>query len=140
LNRGRKIGVLTGIYQLQTIFEEKYYDNLPGGLLEAFGRGFGHNMKLMVYPANDVETGELYDYERFKAPKNLVGLHQYMVDNNKMEGIQGYNEKYLNIHSDDVLAKIRAGATSWEEDVPEAVAKAIKFYSLFGYHVPETVS
>ncbi|MEZ4938321.1 MAG: TonB-dependent receptor [Crocinitomicaceae bacterium] len=140
LNRGKKIGVLLGIYQLQTIFEEKYYDNLPGGLLEAFGRGFGHNMKLMVYPANDVETGDLYDFSKFKAPLNLKGLLQYMVDNNKLEGIEGYNEKYLNIHSDDVLEKIRAGAVSWEDDVPENVAKAIKFYNLFGYHEPETVA
>jgi hypothetical protein len=140
LNRGQKIGVLLGIYNLQTIFEEKYYDNLPGGLLEAFGRGFGHNMKLLVYPANDVETGELYDFNNFNTPKNLIGLYQYMIDNNKLEGITGYNEKYLNIHSDDVLSRIKAGAANWEDDVPESVAKAIKFYNLFGYHVEEIVS
>ena len=63
-----------------------------------------------------------------------------MIDNNKLEGIEGYNEKYLNIHSDDVLGKIRAGAVSWEDDVPENVAKAIKFYNLFGYHSPEVIT
>jgi hypothetical protein len=36
--------------------------------------------------------------------------------------------------SDDVLAKIHAGASVWEEDVPVEVVKAIKFYELFGYH------
>ena len=36
--------------------------------------------------------------------------------------------------SDDVLSKIRAGASSWEEDVPQSVAKAIKAFELFGYH------
>jgi hypothetical protein len=29
--------------------------------------------------------------------------------------------------------KINAGATSWENDVPYEVAKAIKFFELFGF-------
>jgi hypothetical protein len=42
--------------------------------------------------------------------------------------------------SDDVLAKIRAGALSWEDDVPYEVVKAIKFYELFGYHSKDSVN
>jgi hypothetical protein len=131
--RGRKMGVLVGIYNLQTIFDEKYYDNLPGGLLEAFGRGFGHNMKMFVYPANNVETGDIYNLSNFQTPSNLVGLLQYMKDNNKLAEYEAYDPSLLHIMSDDVLAKINAGASSWEEDVPFEVVKAIKFYELFGY-------
>ena len=131
--RGRKMGVIVGIYNLHTIFDERYYDNLPGGLLEAFGRGFGHNVKLYVYPANNVETGDLYTLHDVRIPKHLKGLLQYMLDNNKMAAIEGYDQKLLGILSDDVLSKIKAGASSWEEDVPPAVAAAIKQYELFGY-------
>ena len=56
-----------------------------------------------------------------------------MVDNHKLVAFNNYNTKYLYILSDDVLSKIKAGASSWEEDVPTEVAKAIKFYELFGY-------
>jgi hypothetical protein len=35
--------------------------------------------------------------------------------------------------SDDVLSKIKAGVSSWEDDVPEEVVKAIKFFELFGF-------
>jgi hypothetical protein len=35
--------------------------------------------------------------------------------------------------SDDVLSKIKADVSSWEDDVPTEVVKAIKFYELFGY-------
>jgi hypothetical protein len=56
-----------------------------------------------------------------------------------MEAIQEYDPKLLHIMSDDVLMKIKAGGTSWEEDVPKEVAQAIKFYELFGYHVKVTV-
>ncbi len=138
--RGFQMGVIVGIYNLQTIFDERYYDNLPGGLLEAFGRGFGHEVKMYVYPANNVETGEIYDLENFMIPENLRGLLQYMRANNKLAPIESYNPKLLHIMSDDVLSKINAKSASWEEDVPEEVAKAIKFYELFGYEKSETVS
>lgn len=131
--RGKLMGIIVGIYNLQTIFDEKYYNNLRGGLLEAFGRGFGHNVKLYVYPANNVETGELYSLDNFVLPDNLKGLLQYMKDNNKIAKFNEFDGGLLGIMSDDVLSKIRAGATLWEEDVPFEVVKAIKFYELFGY-------
>lgn len=131
-SRGKQMGVILGIYNLHTVFDEKYYENLNGGLLEAFGRGFGHNVKLYVYPARDVETGDLYQLSDFRLPSHLNGLFQYMMDNNKLEAIKGFNEKLLHILSDDVLSKINAGSNMWEEDVPEKVAKAIKFMGLFG--------
>ena len=137
ISRKQMMGVIVGIYNLQTIFDERYYDNLPGGLLEAFGRGFGHNAKLYVYPANNVETGELYTLDNFQVPDNLKGLLQYMKDNNKIASFEDFDPALLGIMSDDVLSKIKAGASSWEEDVPEQVAKAIKFYELFGYEPKE---
>lgn len=137
--RGRKMGVIVGIYNLHTIFDERYYDNLPGGLLEAFGRGFGHNVKLLVYPANNVDNGDLYDLENFKIAPHLRGLLQYMVDNNKMEAIKDFDPRSLYILSDDVLSKIKASVSSWEDDVPTEVVKAIKFYELFGYKTTEKI-
>ena len=137
--RGRKMGVIVGVYNLQTIFDEKYYDNLPGGLLEAFGRGFGHNVKMLVYPANNVETGDIYSLDNFSIPKNLEGILQYLKDNNKLAEFEEYNPKLLGIMSDDVLSKIKVGASSWEEDVPEEVVQAIKYYNLFGYTKKESI-
>ena len=131
--KGNLLGVIVGVYNLNTIFDERYYDNLPGGLLEAFGRGFGHNVKLFVYPALNVEDGSIYDLDTIRLPKNLHGLLRYMRDNDKMTPITEYNPQLLHILSDDVLSKIKAGGISWEEDVPDEVVKAIKFFELFGY-------
>jgi hypothetical protein len=127
------MGVILGVYNVHSIFDERYYDNLRGGLLEAFGRGFGHNVKLFVYPANDVETGDLYTLENLEIPQKFRGLLQYLKDVNKIEEINNFDTRLLHILSDDVLAKINAGSSSWEEDVPEEVVKAIKFFELFGY-------
>ena len=133
ISKGNLIGVILGVYNLNTIFDERYYDNLPGGLLEAFGRGFGHNVKLFVYPAINVEDGSLYELNNIIIPKNLNGLLQYMKDNDKIAAIKDYDHQLLHIMSDDVLSKIKVGANSWEDDVPYEVAQAIKFFELFGY-------
>lgn len=44
------IGVALGINNLLEIFNEKYYDNLEGGILESMGRMFRHAVKLYCYP------------------------------------------------------------------------------------------
>jgi hypothetical protein len=135
------MGVILGVYNVHSIFDERYYDNLRGGLLEAFGRGFGHNVKLFVYPANDVETGDLYSLDNIEINPKFKGLLEYLKDANKIEAIHGFDSKLLHIWSDDVLSKIKTGSTIWEEDVPEEVVKAIKFFELFGYvKKEETIS
>jgi len=131
--RGNLVGVIMGIYNLHIIFDEKYYDNLPGGLLEAFGRGFGHNVKLYVYPALNVEDGSLYHLGNIKLPDNMMGLLNYMQANDKITSLKEYDTGLLHILSDDVLSKIKANVQSWEDDVPYEVVKAIKFFELFGY-------
>ncbi|MEY3237277.1 MAG: hypothetical protein RI883_1378 [Bacteroidota bacterium] len=139
ITKEKRMGLLLGVYNLHTIFDERYYDNLPGGLLEAFGRGFGHNVKMFVYPAINVDSGELYNLENLKIPEHLNGLLTFLKDNNKMEAIHEYDKSLLHIMSDDVLSKIKAGGSNWEEDVPFEVVKAIKFYELFGYQAKVTV-
>jgi len=139
LTQGYKMGVILGIYNLQTIFDEKYYDTLKGGLLEAFGRGFGRNIKMFVYPAINIKTNKLYNIDNFELPEHLRGLLDYMKKTDKLETITNFDESLLGIISDDVLAKIKAGESTWENDVPEEVMKAIKFFELFGYQAKKFV-
>ena len=131
--KGNLIGVIMGVYNLNTIFDEKYYENLEGGLLEAFGKGFAHKMKIYVYPAVNVEDGTHYDLDNMVIAKNLEGLLKFMKDNDKITSLNEFDSELLKIFSDDVLSRIKAGASGWEEDVPEEVVKAIKFMELFGY-------
>lgn len=131
--KGSMIGLIVGIYNLNTIFDERYYDNLQGGLLEAFGRGFGNSVKIYVYPAINVDDGLMYDLSTIKLPKHLYSLLQFMIENGKLQAINEYDKSLLHIMSDDVLSKIKMGSAIWEEDVPYEVVQAIKFFKLFGY-------
>lgn len=134
ITRGKKIGVLLGIETLHTIFDNKYYDTLNGGLLEAFGRGFGHNVKMYTYPS--LREDKVYELDQFEVPEKLEGLLEYMIANNKIAKYSSFDKSLLPIKSDEVLEKIKK-SEDWEEDVPESVMKAIKFYNLFGYRTEE---
>lgn len=135
LTRDYKIGVILGIYSLETIFDRKYYGTLKGGILQAFGQGFGRNVKLYTYPAIKLNSTDLYTLENLEIPEDLKGLMTYMIDNNKLQNIPVSNKEHLHIYSDNVIQMIKNGESGWEEMVPEIVSTNIKKHKLFGYQM-----
>ncbi|MEY2545684.1 MAG: hypothetical protein QOG48_801, partial [Verrucomicrobiota bacterium] len=65
------IGLVMGVPSLAEIFDEKYYLNLEGGILEALGRMFKGNLKLYVYPMMDDKTGEIITATKLEVAPNL---------------------------------------------------------------------
>jgi len=135
-----KIGIVIGVYGLEMIFDEKYYTELSGGILQAFSHLFSRNIKLYIYPANHKDNPkELYSCRNFELPEHLVDLFNYLLANDKIENIRNFDRNILHILSDDVIKLIRAGEEGWESMVPEGVTKTIKERLLFGYVAkPET--
>lgn len=131
--RKRKIGIIMGLDNLKIVFDETYYTNLSGGVLEAFGLGFGNNVKLLIYPFLGRESGKLLKSRDLKIPENLQGLFDYLVANQKLEDIDGADTSIMHIFSDDVIAKIQNGEKNWEEMVPDVVSNIIKKYQLFSF-------
>ncbi len=134
ITKGRKTGMVMGIYALQKVFDEKTYEKIRGGILECFASLFGTNIKLYIYPALR-QDGSLFTLEHFEneLPDNLKNLFRYLMDNNKLEDIHDANVANLNIISDNVLAMIRKGEAGWEKFVPHKVEEAIKELGLFDY-------
>lgn len=135
--RGKKIGIILGFNNLLRIFDEKYYTDLNGGILQAFGELFGINIKLFVYPyLKDFETQELMTCANFQPAPHLKFLYEYLLQNGKIEDLKRVNQKNLNIISDKVLEMIQEGEEGWEQLVPHKVAHAIKKNLLFDYPAP----
>ncbi|MDX2305626.1 MAG: TonB-dependent receptor [Microscillaceae bacterium] len=129
-----KIGIVLGIYALQLIFDEKYYEHLTGGILESFSTLFSRNVKLYVYPAHHRNgNGEMYNCRNFELPENQIDLYQYLLANDKIENIKNFDANHLHIISDNVLKMIKNCEKGWEELVPDTVVQAIKKKCLFGY-------
>jgi hypothetical protein len=132
----RIIGLVMGVPSLMEIFDEKYYLNLEGGILEALGRMFKHGLKLYVYPMIDEETGRILTATKLKAAPNLQSLFQYLIDNQFIEEIAHYHAEYLQIYPANALAKLQSGDSGWERMVPPEVVQIIKQREFFGYRAP----
>jgi hypothetical protein len=130
-NRGKRIGVVLGINNLLSIFDEKYYEFLKGGILESFGILFGRNVKMLVYPSLNEYTGELYTCKNASLPPHLQHLYEYLLANDNIVDIEACDKDNLHIISDNVLAMIKKGEEGWEHFVPEVVSEASQKNRLF---------
>jgi hypothetical protein len=128
----RMIGLVMGVPSLLEIFDEKYYLNLEGGILEALGRMFKSGLKLYVYPMID-DTGELVAAKKLQVAPNLRSLFQYLIENEFIQEITDYHPDYLRIHPPEALAKLQSGDPAWERMVPPEVTRIIKDRGFFGY-------
>ena len=129
----RPIGLAMGLGTLASLFDEHYYDNLDGGILEAFGRLVKNNLRLYVYPLKNRETGAISTVDTLDVGPELSDLYDYLVARGSVVQLTDISERYLDIFSPDVLSIIESGDHGWTQLVPESVAAAIKDRGLFGY-------
>ncbi|HET7536167.1 MAG TPA: TonB-dependent receptor [Candidatus Didemnitutus sp.] len=156
------IGVAMGINNLVELFNEKYYENLEGGILESMGRMFRHAVKIYTYPMQQsayesfMKTGHpangqsvvshafssnvLITARNLHVADHLRNLYAHLLENHYIDCVFGYNEKYLTIFSRDVLQRIKNNDPSWETLVPPEVAAFIKERKLLGFGAPAPAS
>ena len=131
--KGKDIGMVIGVENLQQIFEPKYYTNLKGGILEAFGKLFSTKTRIYVYPCLDRKTNTIVNFENVKINKVTKQLYDFVKKTRSIVGVEKYNESVLNIFSKDVIEMIEKGEDGWIEKLPEGVATQIKKGKLFGF-------
>lgn len=129
----KMIGIAMGIPSLRELFDEKYYTDLEGGILESFGRLFKNALKLYVHPFQDATSGSIITANNLRVAPHLQHLYAYLLENHFIQANKDYNDCYLPIYSRDALARIRQGDPGWELMVPPQVAAVIKERKLFGY-------
>ncbi len=128
-----RIVMVLGIPTLQQLFDEEHYRDMEGGVLEALGRLMRGPVTLYVYPWKNNETGEVVTAETFQAPGSLRHLYAHLMENRRVEPIRNTTPADLSILPRDVLARLQEGDPSWEDLVPEEVARVIKAGRLFGF-------
>jgi hypothetical protein len=125
-----------GVPSLIDLFDEKNHAQLPGGILESFGRLFKNGLKLYVYPHRPSPDEELRTVDTIKVQPELQPLYDYLHGRGSFVDLDNFRPEYLPIFSRDVLRRIAAQDDSWETMVPAEVAELIKKRAFFGYVKP----
>ena len=131
-----RIGIVMGVPSLIDLFDEKNHAQLPGGILESFGRLFKNDLKLYVYPLQPSADEELCTVDNIQVGPELQPLYDYLAGRGSFVHLDNYRPEFLSIFSRDVLQRIAAADDSWETMVPPAVAELIKRRGFFGYLRP----
>lgn len=129
----RPIGMAVGLPSVRQLADDKYYADLPGGVLESAGRLFKRSVKMYVYPTRDPVSRAIQSVESAPISPPWHHLRDLLVQIRRIEPIRHYDEAYLSIHTPDVRQRIETGDPSWEEMVSPVVADMIKTKKLFGY-------
>jgi hypothetical protein len=127
------IAMVVGVPTLRAIFDEQYYQELDGGILEGLGRLFRGPVKLFAYPTVSAETGALETANKIAISPKLSHLYAHLFDNGFIEPVREFDPEQLHVSPGEVLQKIQSGDLTWENYVPQAAAALIRQKGLFGF-------
>jgi hypothetical protein len=130
-----RIGIVMGVPSLIDLFNENNHAQLPGGILESFGRLLKNDLKLFVYPM--LRDEQITTIGNLSVAEELQPLYDYLARRGSFVDLDNYKPDYLSILSRDVLRRIAGGDTSWRAMVPAEVAALIAKRGFFGYRRAE---
>lgn len=128
-----KLRIVVGLPTFDKILDSSQYTDMRGGLLEAMGTLFQHNVKMYLYPYTDMSTGEVVypDDNHFRGEYKL--LWQYLMATRRMIVLKGIPAHRLSITSGYIDTLIENADERLKDYVPEKVYNYISQNRLFGY-------
>ncbi len=127
------IGITMSAQTLGQLFDEAFYDHLPGGILEAFGHLFKKHLRLYVHPFQSDLHDPMLTADNVEVANHLQQLYRHLIDTGRIKPLNDFNRDFLHIFASDILRKIKERDPSWEDMVPAEVAAVIKARSFFGH-------
>lgn len=129
----KQMALAMGVNSFVEIFDENYYTDLSGGILEAFGKMFYNNLKVYLYPMKD-EKGEIVTSNNLKLHPRMKDFYKFFKYNGKVMDIFDFEPEYLDIFSRELLKKIKDNEAGWDEHLPEGISEMIVKKKMFGYN------
>lgn len=129
-----RIAIVMGAGSLLHLFDEAYYGDLEGGILESFGRLFKNELRIYCYPLMSKGRDELITCRNLPIKHELQQLYGYLLERGGINDLDNFSPSCLPVFSRDILEKLKVCDTTWEEMVPQSVASVIKDQKYFNYH------
>jgi hypothetical protein len=125
------IGIVVGAKLLPKMFDEKFYKELPGGILEGMSRLFDDQTRVFVYPLK--EDKMCATAKTFHPEKKIEHLYRYLEANQLVIDALECDDVDTAVHSDDVRKMLASRDPRWKKLVPAEACKLIEERQLFGY-------
>jgi hypothetical protein len=120
------IGFAVGLPRIKQFVQERFYNELPGGVLEAVGRLYKRSVKSYIYPSRDPKTGRIETFDDMIMPAPWEHLHRLLRELGRAKSIRPSNEAWLSIESEQVLSLIENDDPAWQSMVPKQVAEVVR--------------
>jgi hypothetical protein len=133
----KQMALAMGVNSFVEIFDENYYKDLSGGILEAFGKMFYNNLKVYLYPMKD-DKGEIVTSNNLKLHPRMKDFYKFFKYNGKVVDIFDFEPEYLDIFSREILHQIKTNQSGWDKNLPEGICEMIIKNKMFGYDPDST--
>ncbi|MBU8869405.1 MAG: hypothetical protein KOO60_00900 [Gemmatimonadales bacterium] len=120
----RRIGFLLSVADLDSIFDNQYYEGLPGGILQAMAKLFSSDSKLLAYP-NLTPGGEVRTVENLEISEDLRHLYDHLVFNRRILKLDPPRGRLVPFDPDALGGMISADDNKWMDAVPPLVRDRI---------------
>ena len=127
------VALVMGVPSLHEIFDEKYYLNLEGGILEALGRMFKSGLKLFVYPMEDEKTRRADHRPAARGRAESAASLPILARQRLHPGDPEVSSRVSENFPARCARENASGDPSWESMVPPEVAQIIKAREFFGF-------
>lgn len=124
LSTASPLAIVIGATHLEKLFDESFYFDLKGGLLEGMSKLLGRFTRLYIYPH---KTSEVCLLTKSFFPKpNVKHIYAHFIENKMIQDIAGCDDLKEFIHSDDILRLLKKKDKSWKKLVPEKIHRLLE--------------
>ena len=117
----KPVGLVMGLTLMEQIFDEKWYEELPGGILEAMGRLFKNDVQLLVYPSWPRRAKNKRTVDDARLDKHLKHLFAYVRENGLVQDIPSITDDILEYTASDVRTMQSHDDERWKTLVPREI-------------------
>ena len=124
LASNKPLAIVIGATHLDKLFDEKFYLDLNGGLLEGMGKLLDKSTRLYIYPH---KTKDICLLTKSYFPKPAIRhIYTHFIENKFIQDIAGCDEISEFMHSEDIIKMIKAKKTDWKKYVPASIHSLVQ--------------